>query len=287
MALYTMRVADYKAKMAVYEEEMAAYKVGQRRREADKVAVKRRLSASDADPAAPAAKRPTPVPSSCLLPRASPLADTPPNPAPPCAHPRHRRTCPPNQARRETPEACVAGSAEAPRAPPAEPLRRLPQVLREEKEAAAAVEPEARGDGVELLGGPHAGERGRVPGSPWAATCTSVSPTGAGTSARRRSCGDATAARRARSRAAANAATLSPAWRRRREARATSASGGSPLATTSTFASAASLRRDQRQGGGGAAETAERRPRHWRPRWRASCQRPVPQSGSAHCTASK
>ena len=124
------------------------------------------------------------------------------------------------------------------------------------------------------------------PGSPWAATCTSVSPTGAGTSARRRSCGDATAARRARSRAAANAATLSPAWRRRREARATSASGGSPLATTSTFASAASLRRDQRQGGGGAAETAERRPRHWRPRWRASC-RPVPRSGSAHCMPSR
>ncbi|EOD40900.1 hypothetical protein EMIHUDRAFT_454126 [Emiliania huxleyi CCMP1516] len=62
VALNTMRVANYKAKMAVYEEEMAAYKVGQRRREADKVAVKRRLSASDADPAAPAAKRPTPAP---------------------------------------------------------------------------------------------------------------------------------------------------------------------------------------------------------------------------------
>ena len=45
VALNTMRVANYKAKMAVYEEEMAAYKVGQRRREADKVAVKRRLSA--------------------------------------------------------------------------------------------------------------------------------------------------------------------------------------------------------------------------------------------------
>ncbi|EOD21117.1 hypothetical protein EMIHUDRAFT_241671 [Emiliania huxleyi CCMP1516] len=122
VALNTMRVVDYQAKLAVYEEEMAAYKAGQRRREADKVAVKRRLSAGDAEPAA---KRSTP-------------------------------------ARLETPEACAAGSAEAPRAPPAEPLRRLPQVLREEKEAAAAVEPEARGDGVELLGGPRAGERGNV-----------------------------------------------------------------------------------------------------------------------------
>ena len=137
VALNTMRVANYQAKLAVYEEEMAAYKAGQRRRKADKVAVKRRLSAGDAEPAA---KRPTPVPSSCLLPRASPLAHTPPNPAPPCAHPRHRRTCPPNQARRETPEACAAGSAEAARAPPAKPLRRLPQVLREEKEAAAAAQ---------------------------------------------------------------------------------------------------------------------------------------------------
>ena len=153
VALNTMRVANYQAKLAVYEEEMAAYKAGQRERKVDKRSAKRRLSAGDAEPAA---KRPTPVPSSCLLPRASPLAHTPPNPAPPCAHPRHRRTCPPNQARRETPEACAAGSAEAPRAPPAEPLRRLPQVLREEKEAAAAVEPEARVDGVELLGGPHA-----------------------------------------------------------------------------------------------------------------------------------
>ena len=150
VALNTMRVADYQAKLAVYEEEMAAYKVGQRERKVDKRSAQRRLSAGDAEPAA---KRPTPVPSSCLLPRASPLAHTPPNPAPPCAHPRHRRTCPPNQARRETPEACAAGSAEAPRAPPAEPLRRLPQVLREEKEAAAAVEPEARGDGVELPAG--------------------------------------------------------------------------------------------------------------------------------------
>ena len=52
VALNTMRVANYKAKLAVYEEEMAAYKAGQRRREADKVAVKRRLSASDAEPAA-------------------------------------------------------------------------------------------------------------------------------------------------------------------------------------------------------------------------------------------
>ena len=137
VAVNTMRVANYQAKLAVYEEEMAAYKAGQRRRKADKVAVKRRLSAGDAEPAA---KRPTPVPSSCLLPRASPLAHTPPNPAPPCAHPRHRRTCPPNQARRETLEACAAGSAEAPRAPPAEPLRRLPQVLREEKAAAAAAQ---------------------------------------------------------------------------------------------------------------------------------------------------
>ena len=137
VALNTMRVANYQAKLAVYEEEMAAYKAGQRERKVDKRSAQRRLSAGDAEPAA---KRPTPVPSSCLLPRASPLAHTPPNPAPPCAHPRHRRTCPPNQARRETPEACAAGSAEAARAPPAEPLRRLPQVLREEKEAAAAAQ---------------------------------------------------------------------------------------------------------------------------------------------------
>ena len=137
VAVNTMRVANYQAKLAVYEEEMAAYKVGQRERKVDKRSAQRRLSAGDAEPAA---KRPTPVPSSCLLPRASPLAHTPPNPAPPCAHPRHRRTCPPNQARRETPEACAAGSAEAARAPPAKPLRRLPQVLREEKEAAAAAQ---------------------------------------------------------------------------------------------------------------------------------------------------
>ena len=164
---------------------MAAYKAGQRRREADKVAVKRRLSASDAEPAE---KRPTPVPSSCLLPRASPLAHTPPNPAPPCAHPRHRRTCPPNQARRETPEACVAGSAEAPRAPPADPLRRLPQVLREEKEAAAAVEPEVRVDGVELLGASLSCEHAhpmptkRLPSSPARLLCRSPGPDPSGSS---------------------------------------------------------------------------------------------------------
>ena len=64
VALNTMRVADYQAKLAVYEEEMAAYKEGQRERKADKRSAKQRLSASDAEPAA---KRPTPVPSSCLL----------------------------------------------------------------------------------------------------------------------------------------------------------------------------------------------------------------------------
>mmetsp|Transcript_20955 Transcript_20955/g.68614 ORF Transcript_20955/g.68614 Transcript_20955/m.68614 type:complete len:253 (-) Transcript_20955:229-987(-) len=100
VALNTMRVANYQAKLAVYEEEMAAYKVGQRERKVDKRSAQRRLSAGDAEPAA---KRPTP-------------------------------------ARRETPEACAAGSAEAARAPPAKPLRRLPQVLREEKEAAAAAQ---------------------------------------------------------------------------------------------------------------------------------------------------
>ena len=238
VALNTMRVADYQAKLAVYEEEMAAYKEGQRERKADKRSAKQRLSASDAEPAA---KRPTPVPSSC--------ACFPARRRSPTLHPTRRR-----------PALTLATAALALRI--RRGGRRPKRARRAQPRRRARHLPSPCGDYRKSF----AKRRRRR---------------------RRRSCGDATAARQARSRAAANAATLSPAWRRRREARATSASGGSPLATTSTFASAASLRRDQRQGGGGAAETAERRPRHWRPRWRASCQRPVPQSGSAHCTASK